>query len=40
VNLDNLVTIPKDWLVERAGALGGAKVASADDALRFALELT
>ena len=39
VTLDNLVTIPKEWLRERAGSLGGPKVALVDEALRFALEL-
>ena len=40
VTLENLATIPKDWLRERAGALGGAKAAQVDEALRFALELS
>ena len=39
-NLENLWTIPKDWLRERAGALGPAKVTLVDDAIRFALEIS
>ena len=39
VNCDWLVTIPKDDLVERAGALGSAKVARLDAALKFSLGL-
>ena len=39
VNCDWLVTIHRGDLVERAGALGTAKLAQLDDALRFALGL-
>ena len=39
VNLESLVTIPKEWLVERAGTLGRGKVARVNEALRFALEI-
>jgi mRNA interferase MazF len=39
VNCDWLVTVPKVDLVARAGALGGAKLARLDAALRFALGL-
>jgi mRNA interferase MazF len=39
VNCDWLVTVPKDDLVERAGALGAAKLARLDAALMFALGL-
>jgi mRNA interferase MazF len=39
VNCDWLVTIAKTDLIERAGALSGAKVARLDEALRFALGL-
>jgi mRNA interferase MazF len=39
VNCDWLVTIPKRDLLSRAGALGAAKLAQLDDALRFALSL-
>ena len=39
VNCDWLVTIPKEDLVERAGALGAVKLARLDRALMFALGL-
>ena len=39
VNLENLVTVPRDALVERAGVLPPAKVRTVDEALRFALAL-
>ena len=39
VNCDWLVTVPKEDLLERAGALGSAKLRQLDDALRFALGL-
>lgn len=39
VNCDYLVTLPKTDLVERAGAVSGAKLRQLDDALRFALGL-
>jgi mRNA-degrading endonuclease toxin of MazEF toxin-antitoxin module len=39
VNCDWLMTIPKDDLVERAGALGDAMLARLDSALLFALGL-
>ncbi|MBI3184353.1 MAG: type II toxin-antitoxin system PemK/MazF family toxin [Myxococcales bacterium] len=39
VNLENLHTIPKQWLDRRIGALRRATIARVDDALRFALEL-
>ncbi len=39
VNLENLATIPKDWLIERAGVLGRSRIEQIDDALRFALDL-
>ncbi len=39
LNCDWLVTIPKDDLVERAGALSAAKMQKVDEALRFALGL-
>jgi mRNA interferase MazF len=39
VNCDWLVTLPKADLLERAGALSGAKLRELDDALRFALGL-
>ncbi len=39
VSCDWLVTVPKVDLLERAGALDGAKLAQLDDALRFALGL-
>jgi mRNA interferase MazF len=39
VNLENLATIPKDWLLRRAGALGRGKVTQVNEALRFALEI-
>jgi mRNA interferase MazF len=39
VNCDWLVTMPKRDLVARAGALGAAKLARLDEALRFALGL-
>lgn len=38
-NCDDLQTVPKSWLLERIGALGPAKTAEFDDALRFALGL-
>ncbi len=38
-NTDNLVTIPKTWLEERAGAMGPDKAAALDAAMRFSLEL-
>jgi mRNA interferase MazF len=40
VNADNVVTIPKVWLEARVGALSPDKVASLNDALKFALALT
>jgi mRNA interferase MazF len=39
VNCDWLVTVPKDDLVERVGALSPAKLVQLDEALRFALGL-
>ena len=39
VNCDWLVTIPKEDLVARAGALSAAKLGRLDNALRFALGL-
>lgn len=39
INCDWLVTVPKDALVERAGALSAQKVELMDHALRFALAL-
>lgn len=39
VNLENLATIPKEWLVQRAGTLGPGKTARVNEALRFALEI-
>jgi len=39
INCDWLVTLPKEDLLERAGALGRAKLQQLDDALRFALGL-
>jgi len=36
VNCDWIVTLPKEGLLERAGALSGAKLRALDDALRFA----
>lgn len=39
VNLENLWTIPKLWLRERAGALDRGKVGLVNDAIRFALEM-
>jgi mRNA interferase MazF len=39
VNLENLATVPKEWLLERAGTLGRGKVAQVNEALRFALEI-
>ena len=39
VNADNLVTIPKQWLVERITPLSPAKVAAFDAALQFSLGL-
>jgi mRNA interferase MazF len=39
-NADNIVTIDKSWLEERAGALGLEKTASLDRALGLALGLT
>jgi mRNA interferase MazF len=38
-NLESLLTIPRDWLRMRAGALGRAKIGQVNDALRFALDL-
>lgn len=38
-NTDNIVTIPKIWLVERISVLRPAKVALLDEALRFSLGL-
>lgn len=39
VNCGLLLTIPRDELIERVGALGEAKVRALDEALRFALGL-
>lgn len=39
INCDWLVTLPKEDLLERAGALSAAKLRQLDDALRFALGL-
>lgn len=39
VNCDRLVTLPKQALQERIGALSAQKMAELDDALRFALGL-
>jgi mRNA interferase MazF len=39
VNGDWLLTIPKQDLMERAGALSGEKLAKLDQALRFSLAL-
>ncbi len=39
INCDWFVTLPKEDLLERAGALSGAKLRQLDDALRFALGL-
>jgi mRNA interferase MazF len=39
VNGDWLVTVPKQDLIERAGALSSAKLRQLDEALRFALGL-
>jgi len=39
INCDWLVTLPKEDLLERAGALSGPKLRQLDDALRFALGL-
>ncbi len=39
VNCDWIVTLPKEDLLERAGALAGTKLHELDDALRFALAL-
>jgi mRNA interferase MazF len=39
INCDWLVTLRKDRLVERIGALSADKIRSLDDALRFALAL-
>jgi mRNA interferase MazF len=39
VNCDWLVTLPKEDLLQRAGALAGPKLRQLDEALRFALGL-
>lgn len=39
INCDWLVTVPKDRLERRIGALRGEKLAALDEALRFALGL-
>src|SRR5687768_6271117 len=39
-NADNLVTIPKSWLETRIAVLSTEKLATIDDALRFALALS
>ena len=39
INCDWLVTIPKEDLLERAGALSVSKLRQLDDSLRFALGL-
>jgi len=38
-NADDVVTIPKTWLVERVAALGHDKTSALDAALRFSLGL-
>ena len=38
-NLENLWTIPRQWLRERAGVLEPRKVALVNDAIRFAPEM-
>lgn len=37
INLEALATIPKEWLMQRAGSLRREKAALVDEALRFAL---
>jgi len=39
VNCDELLTVPKDWLIRRIGRLSETKIEALDDALRFALQL-
>jgi mRNA interferase MazF len=39
INLDSLTTIPKALLAQRIGTLEPAKLAAAEEALRFALAL-
>ena len=39
VTVENLVTVPKEWLRARAGALSRQKIVQINEALRCALEL-
>ncbi len=40
VNLDSIMTIPKDFLDERLASLGRDKIGEVDEAIRFALQLS
>jgi mRNA interferase MazF len=39
INCESLFTIPKDWLRARAGSLSKERIASVNEAVRFAIDL-